>query len=95
MIVRFVYIGRIVDHHCLTFFHDFSYIVLVLPLTVNQLILQWMSFHLFVFYNKYNLKTNLMIFIGNGDTIENIPIHLLLSLDNRNILIRYSIQYYV
>jgi hypothetical protein len=44
-------------------FHDFSYIVLLLPLTVNQLILQRMSFHLFVIYNKYNFKTNLMAFI--------------------------------
>jgi hypothetical protein len=45
-------------------FHDISYIVLLLPLTVNQLILQRMSFHLFAIYNKYNLKTNLIPFIG-------------------------------
>jgi hypothetical protein len=32
-------------------FHDFSYIVLLLPLTVNQLNLQRMSVHLFVIYN--------------------------------------------
>ena len=43
-------------------FHNFSYIVLLL-LTVNQLILQRMGFHLFVIYNKYNFKTNLMAFI--------------------------------
>ena len=44
-------------------FHDFSYIVLLLPLTVNQLILQRLGFHLFVIYNKYNFKTTLMAFI--------------------------------
>ena len=38
-------------------FHNFSYIVLLLSLTVNQLILQRMGFRLSVFYNKHNFKT--------------------------------------
>ena len=76
-------------------FHNFNYIVYVLPLTVNLLILQRMSFRLFVIYFKYTFKTNLMAFIFKVWYNREYS-HLSATwLDNRNILVDIPFSMYI